>query len=128
MLDKIKSKYNIKNIFLLLHYKAKLRLLKYNKNYQNCVNISIKSYKQLCDKYISYKDNGIGTEYNIKNNKIIYEGEFFKGKRNGKGKEYNSLGNIIFEGEYLKGKRWNGKGFFKNEVAYELKEGKSKAI
>ena len=81
MLGKIKSKYNIKNIFLHLHYKAKLGLLKYNKHYQNCLNISIKNYKQLCDKYIAYKVNGKGTIYNMKNNKIIYEGEYLKGNK-----------------------------------------------
>ena len=40
---------------------------------------------------------------------LIFEGEYFKGKRNGKGKEYYYGGKVIFEGEYLKGKR-NGKG------------------
>ena len=40
--------------------------------------------------------------------KLQFEGEFKKGKRNGKGKEYNKYGNIIFEGEYLNGNRWNG--------------------
>ena len=31
------------------------------------------------------------------------------GKREGKGKEYNSNGFLKFEGEYLNDKRWNGK-------------------
>ena len=41
---------------------------------------------------------------------LIYEGEFFNGKRNGKGKEYNTDEKIIFEGDYLNGEKWNGKG------------------
>ena len=52
--------------------------------------------------------NGIGKEYILVTNKVIFEGEYVNGKRNGKGKEYN-YGRIIFEGEYLYGKR-NGKG------------------
>ena len=33
--------------------------------------------------------------------KLSFEGRFANGKRNGKGKEYNSDGKIIDEGEYL---------------------------
>ena len=43
------------------------------------------------------------------NGKLIYEGEYLNGKRNGKGKEYDYKGELEFEGEYLNGKR-NGKG------------------
>ena len=38
---------------------------------------------------------------------LIYEGEFLHGERNGKGKEYDSKGNIEFEGEFFNGKKWN---------------------
>ena len=57
--------------------------------------------------------------------KLIFEGEYLNGKRNGKGKEYE-FGNLIFEGEYLKGNRWNGNGFDNNNnnIAYSLKDGK----
>ena len=41
---------------------------------------------------------------------MIYEGEYLNGKRNGKGKEFNEIGETEFEGEYKDGKRWNGKG------------------
>ena len=58
------------------------------------INEYIKEY------YYSYE--------NYKNEKIIFEGKYLNGKRNGKGKEYNN-GKIIFEGIYLNGKRWNGK-------------------
>ena len=37
--------------------------------------------------------------------KLIFEGEYLNGERNGKGKEYNYEGFIIYEGEYLNGKR-----------------------
>ena len=53
------------------------------------------------------KLNGLFKQYY--DNKIIFEGEYLNGKRNGKGKEYNYYGRLIFEGEYLNGER-NGKG------------------
>ena len=42
---------------------------------------------------------------------MIFEGNYLKGEKNGKGKEYHdAFGYVIFEGEYLDGKRWKGKG------------------
>ena len=55
--------------------------------------------------------DGIGNinEYNYKG-KLEFEGEYLKGERNEKGREYYYFdGKIEFEGEYLNGKR-NGKG------------------
>ena len=42
--------------------------------------------------------------------RLLFEGEYLNGQKNGKGKEYNYDGELIFEGEYLNGKKWNGKG------------------
>ena len=79
---------------------------------------------------------------------IIYKGEYYNGKRNGKGKEYYCH-NLIFEGEYLNehkkigkeytdnrleyaggylyNKKWNGKGYDKDgNIIYELKNGTGK--
>ena len=42
-------------------------------------------------------------------NYLIYEGEYKKGKRNGKGREYDYKHNIIFECEYLNDEKINGK-------------------
>ena len=39
--------------------------------------------------------------------KLIFEGEYLKGKKHGIGKEYNYYGGLIYEGEYSKGKKWN---------------------
>ena len=59
--------------------------------------------------------------------KLIYEGEYLNGLRNGKGKEYFNYitQNLIFEGEYLHGKKWEGKGYdiFNNNI-YEIKKGR----
>ena len=41
--------------------------------------------------------------------KIKFEGEYFNGKKNGKGKEYYKNGKVEFEGEFLNGKKWKGK-------------------
>ena len=40
---------------------------------------------------------------------LKYEGEYFKGERHGKGKEFNKEGNLIYERKYANGK-WDGKG------------------
>ena len=40
---------------------------------------------------------------------LLYEGEYKDGKRNGKGKEYNSIGMLIFEGIFTNGEKWRGK-------------------
>jgi len=72
--------------------------------------------------------NGNGTVKEYNNDRLIFEGEYSNGKRNGKGKEYqfyNSKNNLLFEGEYLNGKWWNGKGYDQNEnVSFEIKDGK----
>ena len=55
--------------------------------------------------YSKGEKNGKGNEYNFWNGKLTFEGEYKNGKKNGKGKEYNYNGNLIYEGEYLNGKR-----------------------
>ena len=49
--------------------------------------------------------NGFVKEYDCYSNKLLFEGEYLNGKRNGKGKEYNYTGICfsILEGEYLNG-------------------------
>ena len=54
--------------------------------------------------------NGNGKEYD--RSKLIFEGKYINGIRNGKGKRYNYDGIIIFEGEYLNGKEFRIKLFF----------------
>ena len=55
--------------------------------------------------YLNGKRNGIGKVYDYWNGKLIFEGEYLNGERNGIGKEYNEDGKKIFEGEYLNGKK-----------------------
>ena len=124
MLKNIKSIYFLKILFSLPDDGIKLKLLRYNKDLQTKIDINIMNYKRFANKYIIKKENII-KEYNIYNNKLIFEGEYLNGKRKGKGKEYNKEGQLEFEGEYLNGKRWNGKGYDSNDnISYELKNGK----
>ena len=68
------------------------------------------------------KYNGIGYDakgnamYEIKNGagkikefddnfKLIFEGEYLNGKRNGKGKEFDQNGKVIYEGKFLNNER-----------------------
>jgi len=62
--------------------------------------------------------DGKGKEYDIYD-KLIFEGEYLNGERNGKGKEYYN-GEIAFEGEYLNGKRnGNGKEYYYDKLIFE---------
>ena len=95
--------------------------------------------------YILNNGNGNVKEYIV--DYLNFEGEYINGKRNGKGKDYETEfegeylndkkwngkfkinldddGNKIFEGEYINGKLWNGKGYEKtnNNLLFEFKEG-----
>ena len=176
MAENIKSSYISEFIFSLLDERVKLKIIKNNKTIQNKLQINIINYKTFSKKYIvqdgngkikiydalynqllykggylNGKKNGYGKEYNTSNKLIfigeyfkgkpyngkykeydsdilVYEGKISKGKKNGKGKEYYSNKKLKFEGEYLNGKKWNGK--FYNYISYnkykvsELKEGK----
>jgi len=107
MLDRIKSSNILKIIFYNLECKEELEIIKYNKNIQNKLGISIIDYRSVSKKYKIAEKNGHGKEYDY-NDKLIFKGEYLNGKRNGKGKEYD-YDNIIFDGEYSDGKR-SGKG------------------
>ena len=134
MVEIIKSKYFQKILLSSLNEKTKLELIKYNKHFQNLMNIKLINYKLYKGKYIIYetqgkgkeyncdgnlefegeylngKRNGKGKEYDYWNDELEFEGKYLNGIRNGKGKEYDIFNNIIqFDGEFLYGKRWNGK-------------------
>ena len=140
MLENIKSSFNLKNIFSFISDdKKKLKLIKYNKNLQQKVDINLINYQLFSGKYIVYEKNGKckiykaneyiedmlifegeynkygkngkGKEYysNINVRGCKFEGEYLNGVRHGKGKEYDIYCRLIFEGEYIDGKRWRGK-------------------
>ena len=148
MLKNTKSIYFIKRLFTFVGEKNKLDIIKYNKNMQNILDISIINYKFFSDRYIIFEKNGKGKEYDeydtlvfegeylngkrngkgkeyYYNGDLLFEGEYLNGQRNGKGKEYNNKGNLLFKGDYLNGNKWNGNGYDNNNnIVYTLKDGK----
>ena len=79
-MEGIKSNFIIQNIFSFASQRRKFRLVKYNKNLQNKLDINLIDYKNLSGKYIVYEENGKGKEYNW-NGKLEFEGEYLNGKR-----------------------------------------------
>ena len=106
MLENIKSLYFLKQIFSNLIEKRALKIIKYNKSLQTKLDKALLNYRIISKHYIIYETKTKGILYNAYTDKLIFEGEFLNGEKNGKGKEY--FFEQIFEGEYLKGKR-NGK-------------------
>ena len=103
-LEKIKSKTNIRDIkvymkrkiFLFLEEKQKLNIILYNKELQKELLVDIEDYKRSSGKYKIGEKDGIGKEYILNTNILIFEGEYLNGKRHGKGKEYNYKGKLEF--------------------------------
>ena len=108
----IKSSFILKRVFSLLATSKKLDLIIYNKILQRKLLIDIDDYKKESGKIIIGKRNGLGKEYKLGTDILLFEGEYINGKRNGKGKKYN-FGKLIFKGNYLNGKVLNGFGFNK---------------
>ena len=76
--------------------------------------------------YLNGKRHGKGKEYN-NHEEVYFEGEYLNGKRNGKGKEYDWYNkSVLFEGEYKNGLRWNGKGYDRDKLEFEIKNGNGK--
>ena len=66
--------------------------------------------------YLNGKKNGNGKEYFF--DIVIFEGEYLNGQRNGKGKEYH-YGKLKFEGEYLYDSKLKGKLYKNEKLEYE---------
>ena len=111
ILKSVKSKYILEIIFSKLNEKKKLRMIIYNKNFQKKLGININDYKTLSGKLFVGEKNGIGKEYVIETNKLLFEGNYLNGKRNGKGKVYWDNGKIQFEGVFLNGAKIKGKEY-----------------
>jgi len=83
MLKKIKSPFIFKIILNYINEKKKLEIIKYNKSFQNKMNINLINYKFLSGKYIIYESKDKVKEYNGFDDSLIFEGEYLNGKRNG---------------------------------------------
>ena len=121
MLDNIKSVYFLRSIFSSIYEKTKLKVVIYNKNIQNKLDINITYYKFFSGKYKIVDKNGNVKVFNGSNDLLIFEGKYLKGKRNGFGREYDNDGLLAFEGEYLNGEK-NGKGreyHYNGKIAFE---------
>ena len=77
MLKDIKALYYFSiKLFNLMEEGKKLKLVKYNKNLQNNLNINTFNYIYFSKRYIIYESNGKGKEYNAAtNDNLIFEGE-----------------------------------------------------
>ena len=107
-------------IYTFVEEVQKLKLVRYNKNMQKNLDISIINYKFFSGRYIIYESNKIGKEYNGEDDTLIFEGEYLNGKSHGKGKEYDKYGKLEFEGEYLEGKEMVKEKYILILVIYNL--------
>ena len=106
MLKNVKSIYFLRLIFSFVDEKQKLELIKYNKNLQENMNITLINYKYFKGEYIINESKGKRKVYDY-DDILLFEGEYLNGKRIGKGKVYED-GKLIFECEYLDNKRMKG--------------------
>ena len=132
MLNQMQSYYFFQKLFSYIIDKTKLKLAKYNKSLQSKLDLKFINYQLFTKKYIIYslyssktKTKSIGKEYDWDGH-LLYEGEYYKGERHGKGKEYFPYDNgLKFEGVFKNGKKWTGKGYnIHNELVYDIKDGK----
>ena len=84
----IKSFYIIGIVFSFLQNKKKLELIKNNKNLQRKFQIDIEYYKEKSGKYKVMENERFGKEYNLYTNRLMFEGYYLEGKKNGEGKDY----------------------------------------
>ena len=87
LIKTVKQKYNIVNIFSYLEEKTKLIIIVHNKKYQNLFGLDTNYYINKSEKYRIIEKNGICKEYTLKENKLVFEGEFKNGKKMAKQKK-----------------------------------------
>ena len=78
-MQNIKSSYFNKIIFVFVDEKQKLKLIKCNKSIQKNLYISIINYKYFIGRNLIYESNGIGKEYKVENDRLLFEGEYLNG-------------------------------------------------
>ena len=106
----VKSNFILKKIFSIINERNKFKLIIHNKYLQTKLEININDFKRYSGRYIVLDTDGKVKEYNGYNDKLLFEGEYIKGKRY-KGKEYDKHDRLIFEGEYLNNKWKKGKEY-----------------
>ena len=88
LMKDIKAPHIIDEVFSFLQQKTKLNLIIYNKEIQKKLRVNIQDYQKTSGKYKIGGKSGKGSEYTLRTNRLIFEGEYLNGRRNGKGKEY----------------------------------------
>ena len=76
MLEMIKSSYFIKFLFSLVDEKVKLKIIKYNISLQTELEISFFNYPIFSGRKIIVETDGKGKEIQLKDKRLIFEGEF----------------------------------------------------
>ena len=109
LIQSIKYINSINKIFSYLIETKKLYLIIYNKEIKNRLKIDIDYYKKISGRYKIGENNGLGEEYKLNTNILLFKGEYLNKKRKS-GIEYDDNGEVIFAGTYLNGKKWNGIG------------------
>ena len=105
MLTYIKSSFFIRELFSYIIEERTLKIVKYNKFFQNKLDIGTINYQLCGQSYIVYESNIQGNIYDSNNN-LIYSGGICHGIKNGYGYEYkSSFGKLSFEGGYLNRKK-----------------------
>ena len=82
----VKSRFILIDIFAYLDIHKTLEIISYNKIIQEKLEISKDDYKKESGKYIIGERNGKGKEYDMRKNKLIFEGEYLNCKKMENGK------------------------------------------
>ena len=69
--------------------------------------------------YLYGDKNGKAKEYYIYDGKLKFEGEYLNGKRNGNGKLYDCRDMLEFEGEYFNGYKKKGKAYIAEKLEFD---------
>ena len=81
-IQKIKSINIINKILSFLIEKKKLDLIIYNNKIKNRLKIDIEYYKKISGRYKIGENNGLGKEYILNTDILLFEGEYSKKKEN----------------------------------------------
>ena len=108
---KIKSNVIFKLIMFHLEKSKYLDVIKYNKQIQKKIELSLEDYKKESNRMLILEKNGHGKEYKLYSDILLFEGEYKNRRRNGRGKEYDENGKLKFEGEFFNGKIIEGTGY-----------------
>ena len=137
MFNNVRARYILQFIFSHLSDKKKVYIINYNKTLLEKLEIDLEFVKKTSGKYRKsrLKGKGIGKEYSLEDNTLVFEGDYYNGKKNGFGRELYLNGTAKFEGQYKNdrrdgfGKEYNtdNKLIFEGNFVEGLKNGYGKS-